>query len=159
MKQVLNFVLLVLSSDGCLPFLFYILYILNVLCLPNILCLSSNFQILNLPNCSPGFIKLEELNLSGTNITDDCLRSGKLNSLRALCKLNLSRTTISDGYSRLQLPSLTHLNLDWTQASEECQSLLNGKVCYVVNKHAFAAILAVPMRDALFLFDVISFLI
>ena len=72
--------------------------------------------------------RLEELNLSGTRVTDDGLATGKLNFLRLLCKLNLSRTNVSDsGVANLQLPELTLLNLDWTLTTEQCRNLLGGK--------------------------------
>lgn len=75
-----------------------------------------------------GLVKLEELNLSGTKITDDGLCGGKLNALISLCKLNLSRNNISDsGIANLNLPQLTLLNLDWTLTTEICRNLLGGK--------------------------------
>ena len=60
-------------------------------------------------------------------MTDDGLSSGKLNCLSFLCKLNLSRTNISDsGVANLRLPELTLLNLDWTLTTEQCRNLLAG---------------------------------
>lgn len=77
-------------------------------------------------------VKLEELNLSGTRITDDVLTTGKLNMLTSLCKLNLSRTNVSDaGVANLKLPELTLLNLDWTLTTEHCPSLLEGRSSWV----------------------------
>ena len=73
-------------------------------------------------------VKLEELNLSGTRVTDDGLTTGKLNMLTLLCKLNLSRTNVSDaGVANLKLPELTLLNLDWTSTTERCPNLLEGR--------------------------------
>lgn len=48
--------------------------------------------------------------------------------LTLLCKLNLSRTNVSDvGVANLKLPQLTLLNLDWTSTTEHCPNLLEGR--------------------------------
>ena len=73
-------------------------------------------------------VRLEELNLSGTSVTDCGIVAGKLNYLRLLCKLNLSRTNVTDaGVANLNLPELTLLNIDWTRTSRQCLNLLGGE--------------------------------
>ncbi|EDO49054.1 predicted protein [Nematostella vectensis] len=73
------------------------------------------------------FANLQILGLSSTGVTDKLLRDGVLNRCKKLCKLNLSRTSVTNrGIKHLELNSLTLLNLDWTRVTADCGLLLTG---------------------------------
>ncbi|XP_064402126.1 uncharacterized protein LOC135347926 isoform X3 [Halichondria panicea] len=69
--------------------------------------------------CLSSLTRLDVLSLSDTKVTSQFILDGCLDALGMLSKLNLSRTTVCDsGMTRLQLPSLTMLNVNWTCVTE-----------------------------------------
>ncbi|XP_064401997.1 uncharacterized protein LOC135347837 isoform X2 [Halichondria panicea] len=70
--------------------------------------------------CLSSLTRLDVLSLSDTKVTSQFILDGCLDALGMLSKLNLSRTTVCDsGMTRLQLPSLTMLNVNWTCVTEK----------------------------------------
>ncbi len=69
--------------------------------------------------CSPIYRLYQILCIFVSRVTSQFILDGCLDALGMLSKLNLSRTTVCDsGMTRLQLPSLTMLNVNWTCVTE-----------------------------------------
>ncbi len=69
--------------------------------------------------------------ISVSRVTSQFILDGCLDALGMLSKLNLSRTTVCDsGMTRLQLLSLTMLNVNWTCVTEKTSlDTLRGGGC------------------------------